>query len=157
MKLSPVTTSDIIPVWIRDLISEYSDVFPEKLPDGLPSTRAVQFEVEMKPDAIPSSRAPFRLSKTEQEALESFVTYNLDKVWVEVSLWVSNVFVIPKNDHVTGQASTLGEWLRSGNCSQPIRWVIDFRYVNSQAKILKIHLPLIEELFIKWQAVLSSL
>ena len=45
VKLSPVTTSDIIPVWIRDLISEYSDVFPEKLPDGLPPKRAVQFEV----------------------------------------------------------------------------------------------------------------
>uniref|UniRef100_A0AAV1URV2 Reverse transcriptase domain-containing protein n=1 Tax=Peronospora matthiolae TaxID=2874970 RepID=A0AAV1URV2_9STRA len=103
----------------------------------------------MNPDAIPSSRAPFRLSKTEQEALESFVTENLKKGWVEVSNspWVSNVFGIPKKNHVTGQAPTRGEWLRSGNCSQPIRWVIDYRYVNSQTKIPKIPLPLIEELF----------
>ena len=118
----------------------------------------MQFEVEMKTDAIPSFRAPFRLCKTEQAALESFVTEKLKKGWVEVlNSPVSNVFGIPKKGHVTGQAPTRGEWLRSGNCSQPIRWVIDYRYVNSQAKIPKIHLPLIEEIFIKWQAVLSTL
>ena len=134
VKVSPVTTSEIIPAWVNDLILEYSDVFPEKLPDGLPPTRAVQFEVEMKPDAIPSSRALFRLSKTEQAALESFVTENLKKGCVEVSNspWVSDVFGIPKKDHVIGQAPTRGEWLRSGNCLQPICWVTDYRYVNSK-------------------------
>ena len=149
VKVSPVTTSEIIPAWVYDLILEYSDVFLEKLHDVLPPTRDVQFEVKMKPDAIPSSRAPFRLSKTEQAALESFVTENLKKGWVEVSNspWVSNVFGIPKKDHVTGQAPTRGEWLRSGNCSQPICWVIDYRYVNSQTKIPKIPMPLIKEIF----------
>ncbi|KAF1333225.1 polyprotein, partial [Globisporangium splendens] len=39
------------------------------------------------------------------------------------------------------------EWLRSGNTKVPIRWVIDYRYVNSQTKIPKIPLPHIEELF----------
>ncbi|EGZ15208.1 hypothetical protein PHYSODRAFT_508286, partial [Phytophthora sojae] len=89
----------------------------------------------MKPNAASSTRAPFRLSKTEQEALEKFVAENMKKGWIEVSNspWVSNIF----------------EWLRSGNSSIPIRWVIDFRYVNSQTKIPKIPLPLIEAIFDK--------
>ena len=62
-------------------------------------------------------------------------------------MWVSNVFGLPKNDYVTGQAPTRGEWLRSGNFSQPIRWIIDYRYVNSHTKVPKIPMPLIEELF----------
>ena len=61
-KVSPATTSDIIPECFRDLFPECSDVCPEQRPDGLPPTRTVNFEVEMKPDAILSSRAPFRLS-----------------------------------------------------------------------------------------------
>ena len=52
--------------------------FSRKIPKGLPPSRAVQFDVEMKPDAVPSSRAPFRLSKTDQEALETFVADNLE-------------------------------------------------------------------------------
>ena len=84
VKVSPVATSDIISAWVYDLILEYSDVFPEKLSDGFLPTRAVQFEVKMKPDAIPSSRAPFRLYKTEQAALKSFVSKNLKKGWVKV-------------------------------------------------------------------------
>ena len=149
VKIASNLVDDNVPDWLCDLIQEYTDIFPAKLPDGLPPPRAVQFDVEMKPDAIPSSRAPFRLSKTEQEALNSFVADNLKKGWVEVSNspWVSNIFGIPKKDHVTGQAPTRGEWLRSGNSLQPIRWVIDYRYVNSQTKIPKIPLPHIEELF----------
>uniref|UniRef100_A0AAV1VG62 Uncharacterized protein n=1 Tax=Peronospora matthiolae TaxID=2874970 RepID=A0AAV1VG62_9STRA len=97
VKVFFVTTSHIIPVWVYDLILEHSDVFfLETLPDGLLPKRALQFEVEMKPDAIPSSRSPFRLFKTKQAALKSTVTENLKKGWVEVSNspWVSNVFLV---------------------------------------------------------------
>ena len=39
------------------------------------------------------------------------------------------------------------EWLRGGNAKILIRWVIDYRYVNSMSVVAKIPLPLIEELF----------
>lgn len=39
------------------------------------------------------------------------------------------------------------EWLLSGNSTLPIRWVIDYRYVNSQSIVPKIRLPRIDELF----------
>ncbi|KAF1317106.1 polyprotein, partial [Globisporangium splendens] len=150
VKVSAVNDiSPVVPPELKPVIDRFGDCFPEKLPDGLPPERAVNFELQPKPDAVPSSRPPFRLSKTEQDALEEFVRDNVKKGWIEVSNspWVSNIFGVPKKDPATGAAVKRAEWLRSGNTKVPIRWVIDYRYVNSQTKIPKIPLPHIEELF----------
>ncbi|KAF1314711.1 Retroelement pol polyprotein, partial [Globisporangium splendens] len=146
---------------VQKLIKKYQDVFPEALPDGLSPRRSVEFELCMKPDATPSNRSPFRLSKTEQDALDVFVEEKLKKGWIELSdsPWVSNVFGIPKKDPSSGKQPSRSEWIRSGNSTLPIRWVIDYRYVNSQTVVPKIPLPRIEELFDKMQgaAVFSVL
>ncbi|KAF1314306.1 Retroelement pol polyprotein, partial [Globisporangium splendens] len=150
VKVSAVdNTSPAVPPELKPVIDRFADCFPEKLPDGLPPERAVNFELQPKPDAVPSSRPPFRLSKTEQDALEEFVRDNVKKGWIEVSNspWISNIFGVPKKDPATGMPVKRAEWLRSGNSKLPIRWVIDYRYVNSQTKIPKIPLPHIEELF----------
>ncbi|CEG38260.1 retrotransposon protein [Plasmopara halstedii] len=110
---------------ITKLLEEFTDVFPETLPDGLPPSRPVDFELKMKPDAVPSNRGPFRLSKVEQDALDLFVAEKLKKGWIEVSD---------------------PPWVRSGNTTLPIRWVIDYRYVNSQSIVPNIPLPRIEEI-----------
>ncbi|KAF1319537.1 Retroelement pol polyprotein, partial [Globisporangium splendens] len=145
VKVSAVMDMEDVPEYLKPLVKEFDHVFPERLPEGLPPERLVQVQVEMKPDTMPSSRAPFRLSKTEQEALDVFINENLKKGWIEVSNspWVSNIFGIPKKDPSTGRIPKRAEWLRSGNSAIPIRWVIDYRYANSQTKI---PLPLIEEL-----------
>ncbi|KAF1319509.1 hypothetical protein FI667_g13119, partial [Globisporangium splendens] len=145
VKVSAVMEMEDVPEYLKPLVKEFDHVFPERLPEGLPPERLVQVQVEMKPDTMPSSRAPFRLSKTEQEALDVFINENLKKGWIEVSNspWVSNIFGIPKKDPSTGRIPKRAEWLRSGNSAIPIRWVIDYRYANSQTKI---PLPLIEEL-----------
>ncbi|KAF1321051.1 Retroelement pol polyprotein, partial [Globisporangium splendens] len=134
---------------VEQLLNEYSDVFPEKLPNELPPNRRVEFEMNMKADAQPSNRPPFRLSQTEQEALRAFVEENLAKQWIEVSdsPWVSNIFGIPKKDLKTGEAPSRAEWIQSGNSSIPIRWVIDYRHMNTQTIVPKIPLPRIDELF----------
>ncbi|KAF1326506.1 Retroelement pol polyprotein, partial [Globisporangium splendens] len=150
VKVSAVNDiSPVVPPELKPVIDRFADCFPELLPDGLLPERAVNFELQPKPDAVPSSRPPFRLSKTEQDALEEFVRDNVKKGWVEVSNspWISNIFGVPKKDPATGTAVERAEWLRSGNTKVPICWVIDYRYVNSQAKIPKIPLPHIEELF----------
>ncbi|KAF1327470.1 Retroelement pol polyprotein, partial [Globisporangium splendens] len=149
VKVSAVNDiSPVVPPELKPVIDRFADCFPELLPDGLPPERAVNFELQPKPDAVPSSRPPFRLSKTEQDALEEFVRDNVKKGWIEVSNspWISNIFGVPKKDPATGMAVKRAEWLRSGNTKVPIRWVIDYRYVNSQTKIPKIPLPHIEEL-----------
>ncbi|KAF1328302.1 Retroelement pol polyprotein, partial [Globisporangium splendens] len=138
---------------VQKLINKYQDAFPEALPDGLPPRRRVEFELCMRPDATPSNRPPFRLSKTEQDALDVFVEEKLKKGGIELSdsPWVSNVFGIPKKDPSSGKQTSRSEWIRSGNSTLPIRWVIDYRYVNSQTVVPKIPLPRIEELFDKMQ------
>ena len=121
----------------------------KRLTAELPPSRQVEFDIDLKPGAKPSSRSPFRLSKTEQDSLESFVSELMQKGWIEISdsPWVSNIFGIPKKNQVTGKAPSRAQWLRSGDPSLPIRWVIDYRYVNSQTNIPKIPLPNIKELF----------
>ena len=138
-----MTESDTIPQSITTLLNEFKDVFPETLPDGLPSSRRVDFDLIMKPDAVPSNRAPFRLSKVEQDALDMFVAEKLKKGWIEISdsPWVSNIYGVPKKDPITGQNILRSEWVRSDNAHLPLRWVIDYRYVNSQTIIPKIPLP----------------
>ncbi|CAI5728185.1 unnamed protein product [Peronospora farinosa] len=123
--------------------------FTKKTPERDASDAISQLRVANEADAIPSSRAPFRLSKVEQDALQQFVEENIRKGWIEVSNspWVSNIFRIPKKDPATGKFPKRAEWLRSGNSKIPIRWVIDYRYVNSMSVVAKIPLPLIEELF----------
>ncbi|OWZ08493.1 Retroelement pol Polyprotein [Phytophthora megakarya] len=103
----------------------------------------------MKADLHPSPRALFLLSKTEQDALQLFVDELLQKHWIEVSdsPWVSNILAVLKNDQVTGKAPSRSEWIRSGNASLPVRWVLDYLYVNSQMEVPKIPLLRIEELF----------
>ncbi|GMF40453.1 unnamed protein product [Phytophthora fragariaefolia] len=126
VKVQLVPEVDGIPEPIFKVVGEeFKDVFPEQLPDGLPPMREVNFEVTLKKGAKPSSRAPFRLSKMEQDAFEEFVKAKLKKGWIEVSNspWVSNIFAIPKKDPATGQIPKRAEWLRSGNTKIPLRWV----------------------------------
>lgn len=112
---------------IARLLQDYADCFPKELPNELPVSRAVQFALVMKPDAHPSPRAPFRLSKTEQEALKLFVEELLRKQWTETSdsPWVSSIFAVPKKDPTTGKAPSKAEWVRSGNASLPVREFAD--------------------------------
>lgn len=48
-------------------------------------TRSVNFELQMKPDALTRSRAPFRFSKDEQDALQQFAEDIIRKGWIEAS------------------------------------------------------------------------
>ena len=115
----------------------------------MPPTRSVNFELQMMPDAVPSSRDPLRLSKVEQDALQQFVEESIGKGWIEVSNspWVSNIFGIPKKAQVIGRFPKRSEWIHSGNFKIRIRWVIYYRYVYSMSVAAKISLPFIEKLF----------
>ncbi|KAH9132175.1 hypothetical protein AeRB84_021345 [Aphanomyces euteiches] len=121
------------PPEIVELLEEFKDVFPAELPDQLPPKRAVQFDLQLKPDAKPQNRAPFRLAK---------------KGWVELSTsdWVSNIFGVPKKDE-NGKLPSRQVWLKTATPNTPIRWVLDYRHVNSQTEIPKIPLPNFEDLF----------
>jgi hypothetical protein len=133
---------------IRAVLDKFRDVFPEKLPDAIPPHRAVEFDLNMKSDAKPQYRPPFRLSPVEQASLDKFVTDLEKKGWITLSSsdWVSNIFGVPKRDD-SGRMQSRREWLRTATPDTPIRWVLDYRHVNSQTEVPKIPLPNIEDLF----------
>jgi hypothetical protein len=137
-----------IPDVVQDVLRKFKEVFPDKLPDALPPHRAVEFDLNMKSDAKPQHRPPFRLSQVEQASLDKFVVDLEKKGWITLSSsdWVSNIFGVPKRDE-HGRMQSRREWLRTATPDTPIRWVLDYRHVNSQTEVPKIPLPNIEDLF----------
>ncbi|GMF24656.1 unnamed protein product [Phytophthora fragariaefolia] len=86
--------------------------------------------------------------------LAKFVKELLGKNNIEESnlAWRSNSFAISKKVVATGEAPASAEWLRSGDAGVPIRWIIDYRYVNSQSVDPKIPLPRVADSFHKLSA-----
>ena len=134
---------------IAKLLEEFQDIFPDKLPNALPPRRCIEHVITLKPDAQPRKGHPFRLSKMENEALDKYVEELLSKNWIEESNsdWLCSIFAVPKKDPKTGQFPTRAEWLKSGHSDIILRWVNDYRYLNSQTVIPKVPLPFIDELF----------
>ena len=47
---------------LDNLLREYADLFPERLPKGQPPKRKVEFEIKTEEGAVPPSKPPYRLS-----------------------------------------------------------------------------------------------
>ncbi|GJT76898.1 hypothetical protein Tco_1043623 [Tanacetum coccineum] len=47
------------------IVQDFPEVFPEDLP-GLPSTRQVEFQIDLVPGAAPVARAPYRLAPSDK-------------------------------------------------------------------------------------------
>ncbi|CEG38215.1 retrotransposon ty3-gypsy subclass [Plasmopara halstedii] len=149
MKITTVCEQNTkVPVIVQEVLDKYQDVFPDQLPNVLPPHRAIQFDLNMKSDAKPQHRPPFRLSQVEQASLDKFVNDLEVKGWIQLSTsdWVSNIFGVPKKDS-EGKLPSRREWLRTATADTPIRWVLDYRHVNSQTEVPKIPLPNIDDLF----------
>jgi hypothetical protein len=158
LKASMIYENMGLPQELTALLLLYHDVFPSDLPDGLPPERAVEHDVEIKSGAQPKVCPPFRLSPVEIEALESFVSQLLKKKWIErsVSPWISNIFAVPKRDLVTGKMPSRIEWVRGSDALYPVRWVIDYRFINSATNVPKIPIRLIDELFRRMHGAVVS-
>ena len=52
---------------LREIVDEYRDIFPEKLPKGRSPKREIDHSIEADPDAQPPNRAPYRLGLAEQD------------------------------------------------------------------------------------------
>ena len=110
----------------------------------------------LKPGDQQSNRPLLRLPQVIQKALQKFVGKNLFCGWNELSdaPWVSYIFGIPKKDICTRKYVYRLLWIRSGNANILLRWVIHFRYVNSQSFVLKILYPRIDALFDRMQGMI---
>ncbi|MCG8669978.1 MAG: reverse transcriptase family protein, partial [Pseudomonadales bacterium] len=59
------------PKEVKDILVEFSDVFPVELPPGLPSKRAVDHQIALLPGTEPPHRAPYRMSTQALDELKT--------------------------------------------------------------------------------------
>ncbi|XP_073046258.1 uncharacterized protein [Primulina eburnea] len=66
------------------IVQEFPDVFPEELPGEIPD-REVEFEINLAPDAVPISKAPYRMAPAELKDLKEQLQELLDKKQIRPS------------------------------------------------------------------------
>ena len=112
---------------LATLIKEYQDIFPEKLPKGVPPEREVQHQIEIEPGSKPPYRPPYRLGPAEQDELEEQIKDLLAQGFIRPSCspYGAPVLFVPKKD---------GRW----------RMCIDYRALNKQTIKDRYPLPRID-------------
>nr|GEU28759.1 reverse transcriptase domain-containing protein [Tanacetum cinerariifolium] len=67
------------------IVRDFPEVFHEDLP-GLPSTRQVEFQIDLMPGALPVARAPYRLSPSEMKELSNQLQELSDKGFIRLNV-----------------------------------------------------------------------
>ena len=120
-QLSPVAKS---------IVTEYQDVFPERLPQELPPKRNADLRIKLIPGSTPPTRAPYRMSTVELAELKKQLDQLLESGFVKPSLsaYGAPVLFVRK---------------KSGE----LRMCIDYRALNKITIKNSYGLPRIQELF----------
>ncbi len=71
---------------VPSIVSEYQDVFPDDLPEGLPPSRAVDHRIELESGHVPPSKTPYRLNQAETDELNKQLTELLKKGYIRPSV-----------------------------------------------------------------------
>ncbi|GJS01177.1 putative reverse transcriptase domain-containing protein [Tanacetum coccineum] len=91
--LAHVTTKEVEDKWEKKrledipIVQDFPEVFPEDLP-GLPSTRQVEFQIELVPSVAPVARAPYRLAPSKMKELSEQLKELSDKGFIRPTLRV---------------------------------------------------------------------
>ena len=119
-----------VPEEIKNVLLEYSDVFPEDLPPGLPPMRGVEHEIDLEPGSKPPAKAPYRLNQVELAELKKQLNELLEKGYVRPSkspYGAPILFVVKKDGGM--------------------RMCVDYRALNKITIKNKYPLPRIDDLF----------
>ena len=82
------------------LLAKFADVFPDRLPQGLPPRRAVDHRIELEPGFPPPNRPPYRVSPKEQDTLKTQIQELVDLGFIQPSKspYGAPVLFVPKKD-----------------------------------------------------------
>nr|GFD07654.1 putative reverse transcriptase domain, aspartic peptidase domain protein [Tanacetum cinerariifolium] len=83
------TTSDVPFIYDQLIVSEFPDVFPDKLP-GIPLVREVEFSMELILGAEPISKAPYRMAPIELKELKDQLQELLERGFIRLSVSPQN-------------------------------------------------------------------
>ena len=127
---SHLSTLDL-PAPIAEVLREFSDVFPEDLPTGLPPVRkGHEFKIDLEDDVPPIHRPLYKLSPLELEEAKKQIEYLLEHEFIRPSEspYGAPVLFVPKKDG-------------------GLRFCIDYRWLNKKTIKNRYPLPLPEEMF----------
>ena len=119
-----------VPDSMVGLLSDYADVMPAELPDGLPPKRAIEHRIELEPGARAPAKAPYRMSPKELTELKIQLGELLDSGKIQPS-------IAPYGAPVLFQEKADGS----------LRLCVDYRGLNKVTIKNKYPVPLIADLF----------
>ena len=120
----------------KKLLTEFVDVFPEKLPPGLPPSRGHELHIELRPGTRPPHRQPLRQNQKHAVFEAKWIKDMLANGHIKSSQseYAAPHFYVPKPD-----SATTGEY----------RAVTDYRLLNAQTVKNRYPLPRADQLFDK--------
>ncbi|XP_074315385.1 uncharacterized protein LOC141651579 [Silene latifolia] len=114
---------------IQELLVEFSDVFPDELPDGLPPKRGIEHQIDLLPGAALPNKPAYRCNPEEAKELQRQVQELIDRGYVKESLSPCAVpaLLVPKKE---------GTW----------RMCIDSRAVNNITIKYRFPMPRLDDM-----------
>jgi hypothetical protein len=82
---SPKELAPSAPAPVQQVLKEFQDVFPEKLPPGLPPRRDVDHQIELEPGAKAPVNRMYKMSFTELDELKKQLAELVEAGYVEPS------------------------------------------------------------------------
>jgi hypothetical protein len=111
------------------VVSEFPDIFPDKLP-GMPPDRDIEFSIDLLPGTAPIAKRPYRMAPVEHEEVKKTIDELLAKGYIRRSFspWAFPVLLVEKKDGAK-------------------RMCVDYQDLNAVTIKNKHPLPRIEDLF----------
>ncbi|HEY4964471.1 MAG TPA: reverse transcriptase family protein, partial [Candidatus Saccharimonadales bacterium] len=70
---------------VPEILEEFSDMLPNKLPKGLPPRREVDHHIELQPGSAPQAKSSYRLNLNEQNLLKDSLKELLEQGFIQPS------------------------------------------------------------------------